>query len=388
MAILYQGLLDGGGYKSKTHTSSSGSTHGGGGSHSFGQVSSSGGRETSSTYGKPTVEISTTSNKIIYPDTGIIPWMRYLYLEFTNSNGKKFTLGGYDDSLAISVSGTKTLADVGDTASISIYNLPMMDVMKLSHEGFTANVKIYCGYYNTSKIKIFDGGVTYLEEGKTGRNTSVLKLECANGLISDRFQEMVSLSLASGYNMYRAIQEVEAAYGISGQIEIDECLKEDELIGDLSKYDTLKGWTKAIINSSAKNRNYAIGTSGKSGLASIMGYRKMGSGDTYVINTRDVNLQAFPTISSSGLKIVLSPIYDMKPGDIISIDNTIQATVSALNGSSNNGYIGNMQYLDKDGLYNIRQMEYDLSNRSDEFNVEILAISKMNLQAQMLGENK
>ncbi len=356
-----QGLIGGGKKTTK---------HGGGGHHYF---------------ANPTVELSTVSNKIIYPDTGVIPWMRYLYIEFINDNGQIFSVGGYDDSLAIEVTGIKTLADVGDTASIAIYNLPLLDALKISQKGYTKNVRIYCGYYNTSKIKIFDGGVTYFEEGKSDKNTSILKLECANRLISDRFQERVSLSLATGYNMYKAMEEVTAAYKISGQIEIDECLKEDELKGDLSRYDTLRDWIEAIISSSSKNRNYAINTSSKSGLAGVLGYRKMGSGDTYVINTRDVNLQSFPTISIEGLKIVLSPIYNMSPGDIISIDNVAQSTISTLN-STNYGYLGNAIYIDKDGLYNIRQMTYNLSNRSDAFNVEVLAISKTNLQNTMLGK--
>lgn len=355
MAIQYQGLLDGGGAK----------THGGG----------------------LTVDISTSANKVIYPETGTIPWMRYLYIEFMNENGKIFPIGGYDDSLAVEVTGTKTLATVGDTASITIYNLPMLDGLKLIQQGYTKNVRIYCGYYNTNKIKIFDGGVTYIEEGKNDRNTSILKIECASRLISDRLQTRISLPLNSGLNMYRAIQEVEAAFGISGQIEIDDCLNEDSLKGDLSRYDTLRGWLEAVIDSSSLNRNYAISTSSKSGLVSVKGYKKIGSGDTYVINTRDVNLQGFPTVTYEGLKIVLSPIYDMSPGDIISIDNTIQATISMLN-SANSGYLGNKVYLDKDGLYNIRQMTYDLSNRSDEFNVEVLAMSKTNFMASMLGENK
>lgn len=366
--IQTQGLNDGGGVKIRT--SSSGAVHGGGGSHTF---------------SSPTIQVTTTTNRMIYPDTGIIPWMRYLYIEFINDNGKVFSIGGYDDSLAIEVTGTKTLASVGDTASIVIYNLPMLDSLKLVQQGYTKNVRIYCGYYNTNKIKIFDGGVTYTEEGKNDKNTSILKIECANRLISDKFQTKISLPLNSGLNMYRAIEEVEAAFGISGQIEIDDCLNEDSLKGDLSRYDTLRGWLEAVIESSSLDRNYALSTSSKSALSKIMGYKKIGSGDTYVINTRDVNLQGFPTVSYEGLKIVLSPIYDMSPGDIISIDNTIQATISTLN-SANTGYLGNAVYFDKDGLYNIRQMTYNLSNRSDEFNVEVLAMSKTNFMASMLGE--
>lgn len=361
MAIQSQGLLGGGGTKGTSKGATS--------------------------FAKPTVELTTTSGKKIYPDTGTIPWMRYLYIEFINESGKVFSIGGYDDSLAISVEGTKTLAAVGDTATITIYNLPMLDSLKLIQQGYTKNVRIYCGYYNTSKIKVFDGGVTYTEEGKNDKNTSVLKLECANRLISDRLQTRISLPLNSGLNMYRAIQEVEAAFGVSGQIEIDDCLNEDSLKGDLSRYDTLRGWIEAIIDASSLNRNYAISTNSKSSLLSVKGYKKIGSGDIYVINTRDVNLQGFPTISSDGLKIVLSPIYDMNPGDIISIDNTIQSTISMLN-SSNSGYLGNKVYLDKDGLYNIRQMTYDLSNRSDEFNFEVLAMSRTNFMTSMLGGSK
>ena len=368
---------------SYTHSSSGGIVNDGGGSHSFGSTSVS--SSSKSSYSS-TIGVTTSSGKIIYPDTGIIPWMRYLYLEFTNENGQVMGIGGYDDSLSIVVKGTKTLASVGDSATINIYNLPMVTLLKLIQGKYTQSIKIYCGYYNTNKIKIFDGGVSYLEEGKSDKNTSVLKLQCANRLISDKLQTRLSLSLNSGINMYRAIEEITQAFGVSGQIEIDEYLKEDELKGALSKYATLRDWIEAVISSSSKNRDYAVTSDAKSGIATVMGYRKMGSGDTYVINTNSVNLQSFPTISSDGLSITLSPIYNMTPGDIISIDNTTSSLISALD--SENTYMGNQKYLDKDGLYNIREMTYSLNNRSDSFEVEVLAISRSLLQTVMKGDSQ
>lgn len=364
--IQTQGLNDGGGVK--VHTSSSGTVHGGGGSHTF---------------SSPTIQVAAASNKMIYPDTGTIPWMRYLYIEFKNNNGQSIGVGGYDDSLSIVVKGTKTLASVGDSASITIYNLPMMTLLKLMQGGYLNNVDIYCGYYNTAKIKIFSGGVSYLEEGKSDKNTSILTIECANKLISNKLQARNTLSLQSGINMYQAIEEVTQAFGVAGQIEIDECLKEDELKGALSKYSTLREWIEAVISSSSKGRNYAISTS--TGIGKVIGYRKMGSGDTYVINTRDVNLQNFPTISYDGLKIVVAPIYAMTPGDIISISNVTTQTISVLGQGTD--YMGAARYIDKDGLYNIREMNYTLTNRSDDFNMEVLAYSRNTLQQQMKGED-
>lgn len=330
--------------------------------------------------------IQTKTKTIDLNSSNTIPWMRVLKVVFKNKKGQTLTID--TDSLAIQVKVSKRLLVAADKALITIYNYPLKDVDNFRSGGFTNDVSIYCGYKNTNVYQIFNGGVIYYEEYRNDVNTSVLKFNCGCKLLSDRFQEMYAETFSSGTNLYNIVQRVSEHYGISNQVYIDDCLSSDEITNELSGNMSMLGWLSRVVSSSSNNRQYVINNDTRNGkISSVLGYKDLNKNIIYKLNTLDVNIESYPTISSDGLRLVLAPIYDITPGDVIGLDFLAQSLIDVSQNADYSTYYGNRMYVDKDGLYTIKQIDYNLNNRGREFTMITTCISKNTFIDRLLGKD-
>lgn len=301
-------------------------------------------------------------------------WMRELEIILTSEKLKKKMIfgdrwknGGND--LSIRVTGTKKLSSMQDMFTIKIENLTYSEIVQLI-DGQYYDVEIKCGYRNLGKnevFTIFKGGVTYISNELGDRKTNSVRIFCSNNLVAKFSQSRINLTLNSGINMFSALDFISKRSGMSN-FSIDESLK-NRIINDTTTINTnfstfIENFTKnnnLVINGdSSYNSDYNVWTP-------RVNKRTIVLTDSTVILTG-----GYPTLTSEGVKIMLMPTFNFMPGDIIKIDNSILdiGITSASEITENVGY-----YLDKEGKYVITQIGYNLANRSDSFEMSIIAKS-------------
>ena len=92
-----------------------------------------------------------------------------------------------------------------------------------------------------------------------------------------------------------------------------------------------------------------------------------------------------PTVTANnGLRIQLFPVYNLIPGDIIIVPNRLIDTSSGMTTAEGVQNTFNQHWLNPDGAYIIREINYTFENRGETFRYDVRAIP-LNLYQTITG---
>lgn len=297
-------------------------------------------------------------------------WMRDLQVSFSSSLMKKQLVFGTQwkqgkDDLAISIEGTKYLSSLKDSFTIRISNLTYGELIQLI-KGQYYDIEIKAGYRSRGAETIFKGAVIYMSYEKKSPTTNTVIVLAGSKLVAKYGQSRMNLGLKSGINMYAALKFICKRAGVSNA-NIDQSLKNRTINDVASVQGTAASW---IDNFCSSNNFIASSDSSYSNDATIINPYKTNNRVIKLDSEKVTLVSGYPKLNSDGLSMTILPTFNFMPADVIVIDNSIiDISVNSASGKEFN----KAAFLDEDGKYVITQLEYDLNNRDDSFNVNILA---------------
>lgn len=297
-------------------------------------------------------------------------WMRDLQVSFSSSLMKKQLVFGTQwkqgkDDLAISIEGTKYLSSLKDSFTIRISNLTYGELIQLI-KGQYYDIEIKAGYRSRGAETIFKGAVIYMSYEKKSPTTNTVIVLAGSKLVAKYGQSRMNLGLKSGINMYAALKFICKRAGVSNA-NIDQSLKNRTINDVASVQGTAASW---IDNFCSSNNFIASSDSSYSNDVTILNPYKTNNRVIKLDSEKVTLVSGYPKLNSDGLSMTILPTFNFMPADVIVIDNSIiDISVNSASGKEFN----KAAFLDEDGKYVITQLEYDLNNRDDSFNVNILA---------------
>lgn len=305
------------------------------------------------------------------------PWIRVLKIRLSSKKtGKMMEIGGTGSShLSITCRVNKYLCATKDSAEVRISNLTYAEIATLVTGQFY-DVEILAGYQNKGVQTIFKGGVLYVSNALGDHKTNEVIILCASNLIAKFGQAKLSISLNSGINLYSAIDFIMKRVGIP-QSNITRSMKNDLVLQ----------YNYNMKNSTAQNyleylqdtyKDIEISTDSSADSVITLASSKFENGQFIRLNNKDINLSGgYPRLTNTGLNLTVVPTFNFMCGQILKVDNSI-IDISVSSQSEMQKSYGN--YLDKDGMYKIFEMEYDLANRSPQFSLNLTCKSKTMLE--------
>lgn len=299
-------------------------------------------------------------------------WMRKLQIILTSQKYKKqkiFGGGSIDDNqLTMNISGYKYLSSLKDNFRVQISNVTYKDIVEIIGKQYF-EIEIKAGYYSSKINTIFKGYIIYVSNDFGDMKTTNLIITCGSRLVALYGQSRMNLGLHSGINMFAALKFVCKRAGIKNS-NIDSDFKYRLIQESTNVNQTIGSYVDSFIN----NNNYLVQSDSSLGADITIWdpYRK----DKRFIKLTNENIQLIdgkPKMSSDGLHISIMVSYNFLPGDVIQIDNSIidLGIQSKEEAFENRGY-----FLDKNGEYMIYQISYNLENRGDSFNCDLLCKSR------------
>ena len=282
-------------------------------------------------------------------------------------------IGGTGSShLSITCKVNKYLCATKDSAEVRISNLTYGEVATIVTGQFY-DVEIYAGYQNRSVPRIFKGGVLYASNALGDHKTNEVIILCASNLVAKFGQAKLSISLNSGINLYSAISFIMKRAGIP-QTNITNSLKND----------IITQYNYNMKNASAQNyleylqdtyKDIEISTDSSEEAVINLASSKFEDCKRFIkLDDKDINLSGgYPRLTNAGLNVTIVPTLNVMPGQILKVNNSL-IDISVRSQSEMQKSYGN--YLDKDGMYKIFEMEYDLANRASQFSLNLTCKSK------------
>lgn len=308
-------------------------------------------------------------------------WKRILEIHLSSrKTGRTLIFGDKQSSnLTIHVSGYKYMSALKDTCTIEIKNLTYSQMMQIMNEEYY-DVEVIAGYHGGNRCSVFRGGLLWMSNKLENVTTNTVILLCAATIIARFSQKRLNLSLLSGIDMKHAITQV---LRIGGMIRSDNDIDiSSNISGQILNSTTIQTNAADWLSSICNDNSYVINSDEiNDKLVSIYDLRSKDIPVTELDNDC-ININAgYPTISSNGLNITIQPIYNFTCGTYIKIDNRL-INVASYSWSKDTPALTN--FLDKDGLYLIFQIQYSLENRGDSFSL-ILSARAKSLLSNFLG---
>lgn len=299
-------------------------------------------------------------------------WMRVLTVSLSNGK-KKFTYGEQylndKHDYNIVVTGFKYMSALKDVCTIQISNLTYSEIVQLI-DGKFYQVEVKAGYRTSGSMTMFKGEVLYISNSLGDNKTHTATILCASSLVAKFGQTRLNLSLNSGVNMYSAIRFLCKRAGIK-DTNISTQYKKlfNKNVDQVN--DTVGSWIEKLASN---NPSYIVNSDEING--SFLSMYDANRSNMRVITLRSDNIiltGGFPRLTKDGLIITMMPTFSFMCGDVIKIDNSLIdiAVTSQSEVRENRGY-----YLDKEGLYTIYQIDYNLQNRGPQFSIELTCKSR------------
>lgn len=299
------------------------------------------------------------------------PWNRILQVVLSNDVGNSMTIGGAgSNQFSIDVKAEKKMLTAGDTATVRISNLTYATMLKII-EGRYYNIDIYCGYENRGKHRIFTGGVLYMSNERTDNKTNTVIILCASKLIAKFGQMKLNLTMNSGINMYSAVKFIANRAGIR-----DIALPNEMTNQVVNEYFSIKGTTPQTYLENMTNlyANYGVIPDASTDGTSVTITAFNDSAEKRKIDNANISLSnGYPRLTNSGLVFNVLPTQPYMCGSVIILDNSI-IDISASSQSEFEKSYGN--FLNSQGEYRIKEVNYSLQNRGSNFSAEIVCMSK------------
>lgn len=301
------------------------------------------------------------------------PWIRVLKIRLSSKKtGKMTEIGGTGSShLSITCKVNKYLCATKDSAEVRISNLTYGEIATLVTGQFY-DVEIQAGYQNKGVQTIFKGGVLYISNALGDRKTNEVIILCASNLVAKFGQSKLSISLNSGINLYSAIDFIMRRAGIPSA-NINKSLKKE--IALQYSYNMNRATAQNYLEYLQDTyEDIEISTDSCADSVITVASSTFDGSQFIKLNNRDINLAGgYPRLTNTGLNVTVVPTFNFMPGQILKVDNSL-IDISVSSQSEMQKSYGN--YLDKDGMYKIFEMEYDLANRASQFSLNLICKSK------------
>ena len=275
------------------------------------------------------------------------------------------------DNLNIRITGTKFLALTKDNGTIVINNvsyetIALIQTLKLYR------IEIWAGYRNNNLMRIAKGEVSYISQKIHSRHDTALYITYASELVAAWSQNRINFSMRSGMNAY-AMLEYFFRDGRGTAAKLSPALR--QVVYDQMWQEA--GKPTSIVESCLSNADTGLFLSADSSLDDkVINITELGEKRVIPIDSNMVNIgNGNPTVTSQGLDITLFPIFNLVPGDIIQIDNKLLDFSQGMTDATSVYQTFNTNYMDPDGCYMIRQLQYTLENRGQNFQYRIQAVS-------------
>lgn len=307
----------------------------------------------------------------------IFNWMRILKIKLSNDNGEviEYVDDASGNGLNIEVDGHKYLSAIKDDCTVTISNLTYTDVVKLI-EGKFYNIEVICGYKTSGTYSIFKGGVLYISNKiNTDRSNDVIFI-CASQFVARAGQTRINLSPKSGVNYYSLIQYLNDR-NLNINMSVSESLKNERLETSMSENTTMTNWITLLLS---EKPEYGVNVDATDGYSLSIFNIINDERKVHNISNAMINLsEGFPRLSTTGVSFSVMPTKNYHCGDIVKIDNSL-INMAVTSKDEAYRYYGN--YLDQNGEYMIYEIDFNLENRGQAFNVSINAKS-LNLLKQV-----
>lgn len=301
-------------------------------------------------------------------------WMRVLEVRLRSKYGRQELIFGDQwkkgkVDLNIQVTGHKYMSSLKDSCTIKISNLTYNEIVQIV-DGKFYDVEVIAGYRNGNQTTFFKGGVLYISNSLDDTKTNTVYILCASELVAKYGQSRINLTLNSGINLYSAISYLLRLSGVKDS-NISQEFKRKMLIDSTVIENTSAEWLNKLVES---HQTYIVNSdSSTGGSVTLFDISKSYSRLIYLKKENIALIGGYPQLTNDGLRMTVLPQISFKCGDTIKIDNSLISvpTKSQTEVEQNYGY-----YLDKDGLYTIYEIDFNLTNRNSDFSVNILARSK------------
>lgn len=311
-------------------------------------------------------------------DSDFIGYLYEKYPGLEKGGGMRITIGDdKGDNYAITVSGTKNLALNADSGVIQICNLSyntLALIMALKLYRITINV----GYQNNDTLMtVARGEVSYIQQKVRSRRDTETYISFASELVAGWSQNRINFSMRSGTNMYDMFYRMFIQQGAPiDSIEIDKRLRNVVASNIL----TASGKSSSIIDGMLNRQNIsgviATADSSSNATGKIISITNIAEKRVIPISKNFINIaNGNPTVTQDGLDIELFPVFNLMPGDIIKIDNRLIDTSSGMTSATGYQTTFNTNYMNPDGFYVLKQINYTFENRGTTFLFRCKAIA-------------
>lgn len=330
-----------------------------------------------------------TRDLIENDETDFIGYLYGKYPGLEKEGGLRLTIGDDPgDNYAIYVNGTKNLALTADSGVIRINNLSyniiaLITALKLYR--LTVNV----GYRsNDSLITVARGEVSYIQQKIRSRRDTETYISFASELVAGWSQNRINFSMRSGTNIYDMFYRLFIGQGAPvNTVEFDKRLRNMVASNILTASGNTTNAIDMALASKTSTNLLAIADGSADATGKIISITDISEKRVIPINKNFINIaNGNPTVTQDGLDIELFPVFNLVPGDIIQIDNRIIDTSQGMTTTEGvlNNY--NTNYMNPDGLYILKQINYTFENRGTTFLFRCKGIA-LNLYKALQGVN-
>lgn len=324
-------------------------------------------------------------------DPEFIPWLKKKYpgLEkYGSQGGVRLVIGdNKNENFAIRVTGNKNLGLNQDGGTIQISNvtydtIALIIVLKLYR------IKIEVGYKNSESLFcVARGEVSWIQQKIRSKHDYDLYITYASELVASWSQNRINFSMRSGCNVADMFNWMFIQQGLSpDRVLLDNRLRRLVATNILAASGQTTSVIQQALGAYSNNLSGLTVTADSSYNDRVISISDIKNNRVIPINENFVYiLNGNPTVTSnSGLRIQLFPVFNLVPGDILKVPNRLIDTSSGMTSPTSVYQTFNQNWLNPDGQYVIRRIDYTFENRGNTFMYDVTAIP-VNLYQSLAG---
>lgn len=292
------------------------------------------------------------------------PWKRKIKVILSSEKIKKSMSFGDNEgnNFNIKIRGRKELSLLQDCGVIEISNISYSTILEIMKNEYY-HIEVMAGYENGNFETYFKGYVSYISQRIQSRRDYTLYIAYASELVAKFSLARVNFNFNSSINMYSVLNYIAKSQGIN--MNLSSNLKNEILLNAIGS-DNIVGAIKTILNENTSNSWLA---SSDSSLSQIVNVSDLKDKKVIIVDPNSIIINGGnPTVSSDGLHIKLLPTYNVCPGNILCIDNSL-IDISSDSEKAYENFKPN--FLDATGRYMVREVEYVFENRGQSFQLDI-----------------
>jgi hypothetical protein len=330
-------------------------------------------------------------NQLAEQDEEFLPWLMRKYpglKDVKAQGGVRLVIGDNpDDNFNIRVTGIKNLGLTQDNGVIQISNITY-DSIALIMALKLYRVKIEVGYQdNDDLFCVAKGEVSWIQQKIRSRRDYELYITYASELVASWSQNRINFSMRSGCNVSDMIHWMFMQEGLSAdKVMLDNRLRRMVATNTLTSFGQATNIIDQSLAAHSDNLYGLVVNSDSSYNGNVISISDISQSRVIPILEKFIYIaDGNPTVTSNnGLQIKLFPVFNLIPGDIIVVPNRLIDTSNGMTTTEGAYNTFNQNWLNPDGEYIIRRIEYTFENRGNTFLFNVNAIP-VNLYTGLTG---